>query len=268
MAIARDTTATINLTGTTALNTTYTCSGVNRILFLMTMSGSTWWTGDFAYGGVAMTQIASGVIANNRITLWYLINPASGSNSITGSWGGNEGHGVILSSYTGVGGINVSSSTTGSGTSFTMSGTTTKDNCWGIYAGATGGVGAITAGTNSSLISRFASVTEGLFDTNAAQTPAGSKSMQFTGDNASKAGVIAFFYPVFTITASDTQSSTDTATLKRTWFAVATDILTILEVQYLRATDTVTTDDLYVRIKKGWNNLSKHISSWTDQNKN
>src|SRR6185312_13655052 len=198
--IARDTNTVISLSGTTALSTTYTCSGVNRLLIIMATSTSTDWTG-FTYGGVALTQIQTGQTATNRISLWYLVNPASGSNTLTGTWPGNQTHGVIVSSYTGVNQstpINTSTAGTGSGTSLTQSVTTNVDQCWAVYAGATGGASAITADTNSTLVGISSTNFEALFDTQGHGdiTPAGSFSMTFDGASASKAGIMAALAPI------------------------------------------------------------------------
>ncbi len=205
MAIARDNSALIDLTGTTALSQSFTCSGVNRILFVMAQSTSTAW-GGFTYNGVALTQIQSDQAPNHLIGLWYLINPASGAHTLAGTWGGNQTHGVIVQSYTGVHQttpINTSTTGSASATSLTTTVTTTTDNCWAILAAATGGGTAISAGTNATLINSAASTLEALLDNQTfGNIPTGSFGMQFTAANAAKGSVMAAFAPVPNLTGA------------------------------------------------------------------
>ena len=270
MAIAFDNSTVVDLSGTTALSTSFTCSGTNRILFVMAMSSSTAW-GGFTYNGVALTQIQTDQTASHLIGLWYLVNPASGSNTLAGTWGGNQAHSVVVASYNGVkqsSPINASTTATGSGTSLTTTASSTTDNCWGILAGGTGGATSIDASTNAVLISRVQGNIDGLFHTNTPITPAGSFGMTFTGASATKASIMAFFAPALIISSSDSITMTDTLSkFVRQKVISVSDTINIIQVILFSAFDSITTSDVIQSFKKGWNNATKNISNWINEDK-
>lgn len=96
MPISKDATSSIN-TGSsgTSQSWSHTCSGSNRYLLVAvaTNGGGSDATGA-TYAGANMTALGSQQEGDTgyRISLWGLVNPASGTNTITVSW--NEDHAV------------------------------------------------------------------------------------------------------------------------------------------------------------------------------
>lgn len=273
MAIALDNSAR-NASSGTSQSFSYTCSGTNRVLVAMTASDGANTATDVTYGGVALTKIDSDRTANHPINLWYLINPASGSNTLSATGFANAGNYVVALSLTGVkqnNPLEVSNGGTGSGTSMTRTVITTSDNCWAVLAGTTGGVTAITAGSNSTIVTSAinSDSTSALFQSGGAITPAGSFSMTFDGANATKAGIIAAFAPVLIISATESITMTDTlATFVRRKVIAVNDILSVIETHIISAIESITMSDTLQSFKKGWKNTAKNISNWINQNKN
>lgn len=142
------------------------------------------------YNSVAMTKATfeppDAGVNYYALSMWYLANPSTGSNtvSITTSSGTVSGYAV---SYTGVAGGydasnhgNVSATTTVTGTV-----TTVADNCWAVMAFSEGD-GASSAGTN--FTTRINDTAQLIGDSNAAITPAGMYSMSGTWGSSATAG--------------------------------------------------------------------------------
>lgn len=101
----------------------HTCTGSNRVLFVA-VNSETWAANPtrITYAGVALTNIASSFDSSsgedeNRLSLWRLIAPASGTNTVA-IYVHNEYHCAIAASYTGCDQITpviASSITTGTG---------------------------------------------------------------------------------------------------------------------------------------------------------
>jgi len=190
-------------TNTVEIVFSHTCSGNNRILFVYAgiYSGSYDITG-VTYNGVSLTKIdGQAQDGNNKISLWYLINPDSGTHdvSITTNdtvdlWGGAV-------SYTGVSQtdpINASSKgATGAATSFALSVTTDLDKCWSIMGVLNTG-GAITAGAGTTLRENDTASHLGILDSNSAISPAGSNTLTAEDSNQIWGGVMAAFEPAAT----------------------------------------------------------------------
>lgn len=201
MAIAFDAQSASSFSSGTTNTFSHTCSGSDRILYVGVYDGLNNVTG-VTYNGTSMTLVNSfamtGSAAGQYIRLYQLVNPSTGTNNvvITCSVAGNTyGNGI---SYTGANqtGQPDANNTNGAstGTSLTTSVTTVADNCW--IVGYAYMAGTITAGTNTTLRSTNASGVLASFDTNSAQTPAGSKSVQTnSGTNGFNGHVIASFSP-------------------------------------------------------------------------
>lgn len=180
----------------------HTCSGSDRLLFVEAYST----TGDdvtgITYNGVAMTQInkVSKSGSSEKLYLYYLAAPATGSNNVVVSRSGSGGflHGAA-SSYTGAKqtGIPDSQTTTapvGTGTSLTATTTTVANNCW-LVAAFVCDNGGITAGSGTSVRGGDTSF-DVIADSNGAKTPAGSHSLIVNCNSGSnRAAVIASFEP-------------------------------------------------------------------------
>jgi hypothetical protein len=197
MAIAYDTSSKGTDTTSTGQSWSHTCTGSDRLLVVgvsHTAATDGTLTG-ITYNGAAMTKAASIRRSDNVCwtQLWYLVGPASGSNTIQITLSGSTRHSATASSYTGVkqtGQPDASTSTNASGDQVcTVS--TTADNSWGVIVGQSASAAAGTNVTERQLETSF-----GQFhgDSNGPKTPAGSFSMTMTGTGAGT-GVMATFAP-------------------------------------------------------------------------
>lgn len=159
----------------------HTCTGSDLKLFVtvsyslvptMTVTGIT-------YNGVAMTALGSVITAPGGVksVKFFLQNPATGAHNVVVS---TDNAGDVLdcnsASYSGTDtstAPNLIATDIASGTPTTTTGTTTVNNAWTILMGN----GGQTAGTGSTKRSTGHGQNGGLYDSNAAITPAGSYSM-------------------------------------------------------------------------------------------
>jgi hypothetical protein len=144
MAIAFDAVSEDKTSATTNLTYAHTCSGTDRFLYVAvtTISKASPTISAVTYGGVSMTLLSGNVLVFSGTNwfhhVYYLANPASGSNnvSITANSGGTIRSGCV--SYTGVDQSNpIITSNFGSGTGGTLSiSLTTGLTGWWIVSGA------------------------------------------------------------------------------------------------------------------------------------
>lgn len=200
MAIAFDNSTNGGSSGSGTSHTfSHTCSGSDRILFVyVRMAGTTDRVTAITYNGVSMTKIdAQFGINNTGTTLYYLIAPATGSNTVAITKE-DSATSALAVSYTGAKQSGVpdakSKGESASTTGLTGNITTVADNCWGVMA-VTTGAGNTQAGTGSHLRQQGDNTGVIFFDTNADLTPAGAKSMAFTCDSGAASYVIASFAP-------------------------------------------------------------------------
>lgn len=206
MAIALDAQSNGAASNTTSVSWSHTCTGTNLALIVGIWSQSGDAVTSVTYNSVAMTQAVklamTGSAAGQYIYLYYLLNPATGTNTVaaTSSGVGIDG---ASTSYTGVKqsgqpdatGTNVSTATT----SLTTSLTTIADNCWLVGFAYTGSTQ--TAGTNTTLRGSPVAGILCMIDSNSAQTPAGSKSMNVTQASNFAGMVMASISPFTTQTS-------------------------------------------------------------------
>lgn len=108
MAIALDYMSAGTASGTSPVTWTHTCTGSDLVLIVGTsiLAGTAAETvTGVTYNGVAMTQIGSALqngSANLNISLWYLLNPATGPNTISVTKSSIQGCNGIGISLTGV----------------------------------------------------------------------------------------------------------------------------------------------------------------------
>lgn len=209
MAIARDaTTSASGSAGASPLTFAHTCTGTNLILWVATsvvvpngvsISGVT-------YNSVAMTLAGTrrNPQANIEVSLWYLANPATGSNNVSITASGTDGSTVIRgvsASYTGCAQTGIPDAVgggTGTGTSFSQAVTTVADNCWTVAAVYGNGTPAVSTGS-SELGHQPATARLLMADSNSAITPAGSYTMNFTQSVDDNRGQqVASFAPLVT----------------------------------------------------------------------
>ncbi len=208
--IAFDTVTTGTESSTSSKTLAHTCNGSNRLLVV-----GGWVRGNgnnptgITYNGVAMTQVGTNLVVStlyyDKIFLYYLIAPATGSNNVVATFGSANYNFLYALSYTEVSqssfpDASIENGPT-AGTSMTTSLTTVADNCWTVLQGLSVN-GALSAGTGSTLRNNNVS-NSAIFDSNGAQTPAGSKSMAFTTTiNENKVGQMISFAPVASATTN------------------------------------------------------------------
>ena len=158
-------------------------------------------TGSATYGGVAMTKISvteTTIGSAQWVELWYLLAPASGSNTLTRTAQGlptqSQIHAYTVAFYTGVAQSsqpNASNSGRQAGGDFTIAATSTVDNCWLIGdAHETQGSGGAGTTARSGVNSLF------ICDKNGPTTPAGSATLIFDEQlGGNTAANVAMFAP-------------------------------------------------------------------------
>lgn len=163
----------------------HTCSGINRILFVgVSVSGANG-ISSVTYNGVSMTLVAS--IANGtngEASIWYLISPTSGSNSVSVTASGTTGGAVIgavsLNGSHQSSPIGATNTATGTSTNPSTSVTTAEDNDWIIDClFATGAFLTLTPSETQRWNSPTTTCAGG-GSTYGPKSPAGSKSMAWT----------------------------------------------------------------------------------------
>ena len=201
MAIAFDQTTTDQQPAGSSLSFSASTAGSNRILFVAVFT-SYGTSGDkisgVTYNGVSMTRYSTATsidfVSGQSFYTYYLVAPATSSNTVTiTATGSGEIYGTAVS-YTGVDQttpINTGTTSTSGGT---ITVTTSVDNCWLLSFGRNISTGALTASTGTTQ----RSAGSGLYnigDSNGPITPAGSGSMSWTPDNASTKLVMTAFAP-------------------------------------------------------------------------
>jgi len=179
MAIAFDATST-GSANASSVTVAHTVTGSNPFLFVVIRDLDNLLTG-VTYASVAMTQIGTTQGAGgNNVSLWYLVNPATGTNNIVATKSaGVSNIRASGTSYTGVSQGAPEASTTGAGgagTTFSQSVTTITDNAWVVWGLGENTGSPPTAGANTT-----SRITDGaataIFDAGGAVTPAGSKTL-------------------------------------------------------------------------------------------
>jgi hypothetical protein len=256
-------------TGTT-ISYSQDCTGAN-ILFVgvTTTTGKT--ISSITYNGVSMTQSGStsgtaGVINS----LYYLVSPATGSNtvSITQSAGGNITSSSICYSGASTTGQPDATSVGGptSTTSYSQSVTSVADNCFAVlYGDANGGL-TLTAGSNTTVRNQPEVAFTGAFlvDSTALKTPAGTFTLAVTSGSQSFAGCMASFKPASAVvyTASFTTGS---YTYSGVDFIV-TKVGQVYTASFTTGVYAYTGNDFIVNFS-GWTYRDKNTATWTFRNK-
>lgn len=175
---------------------TRTCSftvgtGSNRLLVVAIYSSA---LSGLTYNGVAMTKIGHSFFES--LELWYLLDPDEGTHDMVATSSGNFAFNpsIYIGSYFGVEDIDNSVTQEDGGTnSATITLTTVADNCWLIMAGFADNGGPVGAGADT-VVRATNNGYGGLLDSNSVKTPAGSDSLNYTG-NGHMYGVMASFSP-------------------------------------------------------------------------
>lgn len=177
----------------------HTCTGFNLILLVGVQYDSAAAV-TVTYNGISMTQldsVNSYDTAGSKNSMFYLVSPSTGSNSVVATTTGGGGYiSASSSSYSGVrqsnpidnhAAENASNSINAQASPWSVSMTSAADNCWLIAMMGTDGGNPTNAGTNTTKRSQEATTrVTGMFDNNAAIHPAGSASLQISGWGGSR----------------------------------------------------------------------------------
>lgn len=193
-----------------SLTYSHTCTGTNRVLFVTAGTGGSTTVSGITYGGTSMTLVDSYTSTGLTVAtvyLYVLVNPASGANNVvvTASASGSLIYSAA-SSYTGAQQIgqpvhtakNSAASATSLTTTVNTSDSPSTDNCWVVGTYLADGNYTTSAGTSTTFRTSNASIKNwiGMMDTNAAVTPAGSRSLIFDNTQAGNMrGIIASVSP-------------------------------------------------------------------------
>jgi hypothetical protein len=212
-----------------------------------------------------MTLISRALSGSVRLNTFYLINPATGANTVaTTSNLSNEG-GVSVS-YTGASRLDVTNSAVENQTNSTFTGslTTSADNARVILSVASGDTQSAGTGATQRAVGGGGN-SVGVYDNNANKTPAGAVSEQVNLNSSTP-----FSYQMFSLAPPITESVTDSMTLSESLVngTLVSDAITLIQVVFENVSDAIGLTDAIASFKKGWNNLTKNSSTFTNQTKN
>lgn len=156
MAIALDATSSATASGSDTISWTHTCTGSDLVLvvFITGASAGVGFSGTdtMTYNGVAMTFVDVANDGVQSIGMWYLLNPATGANTVLWDWNsGNFTKSGFAVSLTGCDSTSQpDSSNKGTATSFdvTLSTTVVDTGCW-LVGAIQSQTGALSAGTGA-----------------------------------------------------------------------------------------------------------------------
>ena len=203
MAIAYNTHTSASFNAS-ASNLTYshTTSGSDRMLFVGVSVRNTRTVTSVTYNGVTMTQAGStSATAGILNYLFYLINPAAGTNTVSVTQSAVDTITSCSISYTGVKQTSqpdaTSSNSSTTTTSYSQSVTSVADNCFSVLYGDANSGATLTAGANTTIRNQpEINFTGGfLIDSTAAKTPAGTFTLNVTSASQTFAGCMASFSP-------------------------------------------------------------------------
>lgn len=203
MSISFDSVTSTASTGSISSKTfAHTCSGVDRVLWVVAGVATSNDVSGVTYAGVPMLQFGSDKTdgTSNRLTIWYLVNPMAGSNNvvITATSTGTIGYGAI--SFTGVSqdtfldGGNRNETTT---SSFSLSSTSTDTNTYAVMFGFAGSGSALTGGSNTTIASQPEVTYHGTFIARSTAPISSAGSVPITVTSASQfyVGIMAVMRP-------------------------------------------------------------------------
>lgn len=184
----------------------HTCTGTDRALLVGCLTNDlTDTVSGVTYNGTAMTEVAVGSTSQaggggrtEKVYLFYLANPASGTNNVVVTCTGTVSNGLQCygQSYTGVHQttpVDISAKNSATGvTSITATATTTVDNCWAVSR-TRDDTGSITDSTNYA--ARTADGSNEMGDSAGGVGAAGSKSATAGGASGIMHIVTAFIAP-------------------------------------------------------------------------
>jgi len=293
MAIAFDA-FTHNTSGSgTSHSFSHTCSGSDRIILVYTRSDISQPTG-ITYNSVAMTKIADvSPISGDKGSCWYLVAPATGSNTVAITYGSSQSYSHALAvSYTGAKQTGqpdaFTADATQTGTTASITVTSTVDNCWIMAGHNENGAGATSAGANTTERGTGSNSLRWWEYSSNPKTPAGSQTLNFASTSSGSiwgivgvsiapqtgtaysmsvtagaftlTGIAALFYKALNMTAAvGSVTLTGVPTAFRTGKGILAEVGSFIlsgKNVVLRASNML------------WDTQSKNSASWTPVNKN
>lgn len=185
-------TAASNGTGDQSFTHTVTGSSVTMLAFILVLSASDV-INSVTYGGVALTQQGTSLDVgpgSQRYSKWMLVGPASGANTFAVDLSTSDSIAVSVVTYTGTDGtqpddINQFNSNS-AGTSYISNATSTVSGAWHV-AGFRANSDVASANSTKRGESVIGGTDNGVFDSNAAISPIGGSTFNFTNGNSARA---------------------------------------------------------------------------------
>ena len=184
-AIVFDAAPVSGATGAAATATfSHTCTGTDGLLFAFGEINDQTKTVTATYAAVSMTKTSNSpfdAFTGERHYTFFLAGPATGANDIvyTAS-SGTPSWGFFAGSYSGCSQTGIPDATTtnssASTTGLTTSLASNADNCWHMLS-VRSNTDLIAAGTGATKRTAGVDISQGIFDSNSAKTPAGSVSL-------------------------------------------------------------------------------------------
>ena len=260
--IALDATAS----ATSGASWSHTCTGSD--LFLVVAVRSTRSDVSATYNSVSMNELSRLLYNSSSIYLYtfYLLNPATGANTVAISAGVAHNDGGVSVSYTGVASIDSTGNNAenGTGTSFTATMSTVNDNSRVIVSAGTGDAQSAGTGCVQRAQGGGGGSAVGLYDNNANKTPAGSVSETVNINSSQK-----YAYQIFSIKnklIADTMTASNgsyTYTGKNVTLARVRTLIASVGSYILTGLSVTLTS-----IENKWSNRSKNSSTITNRSKN
>lgn len=150
-----------------------------------------------AWNGTNMTQITTVNASFFKLYAYYIPTPSTGTNNLVGTASASTEiymGAIFYSGASPTGQPDASATANGTGTTLTQTVTTVADNCWTACC-TLADAGGLAASTGSTTRGSILNTAWGIFDSNAAKTPAGSTSMTQSMNSGNRAGIIVSFKP-------------------------------------------------------------------------
>jgi len=233
-------------------------------------------SGDVSYNGTAMTKISETTIGVSRwVGLFLLIAPSTGANNVTATLTGTSNWSVISASYTGVKqtgnpeDFDTNSDGT-AGTTFTISNTSVTNNAWHVACfQASGAIGAGSSTTKRGEQGGWSgSVLSGIFDTNAAISPAGANTLNFTCNNSARSSIGLILAPstsVSTINVSETSTLSESVTRGITKIfqdsSTVSEVVSVARLVIISIVETISWVESFIA-RLLWTRRTKPTTPW------
>lgn len=156
------------------------------------------------YNGISLTKINHRAVSQIRTELWYILNPASGTNTIIATFNSTNIAACGGTSLSGVLALDANNIASANSTAPAVVVTTIADNCWVVDALTVEFASTITVGSGQTQrwLENVSTAMRGRGSTEGAITPAGNVTMDWTLSPANDwAMVAASFKPAIDIKA-------------------------------------------------------------------